>query len=110
MRLTKSKDDVMVSGVLAGIGEYYEIDPTLLRIGFVIIMFATPLPVIPLYIIGALIIPEAPNKEKNGKQVRKGKLGKMSKKSKKKDFKKYDTPKDQSSTHTTVKEEDWSDF
>lgn len=64
MRLTKSRDDVIVSGVLAGIGEYFNIDPTLIRIGFVILAFIGVGAVIPLYIVGALIIPTAPKEEK----------------------------------------------
>ncbi|HLR92354.1 MAG TPA: PspC domain-containing protein, partial [Atopostipes sp.] len=60
MRLTKSKDDVIVAGVLAGLGDYFNVDPTLLRIGFVILAFIGVGAVIPLYIVGAFIIPKAP--------------------------------------------------
>lgn len=57
MRLTRSRDDVVVSGVLAGLGDYFNVDPTLLRIGFVVLAFVGVGAVIPLYIIGAVIIP-----------------------------------------------------
>lgn len=60
MKLTKSRDDVIVAGVLAGLGDYFNIDPTLLRIGFVILVFIGVGAVIPLYIVGAFIIPNAP--------------------------------------------------
>src|SRR5699024_11295044 len=60
MRLTRSRDDVVVSGVLAGLGDYFNVDPTLLRIGFVVLAFVGVGAVIPLYIIGAVIIPKAP--------------------------------------------------
>ena len=33
--LTKSKSKRMVAGVCGGIAEYFEIDPTLVRLGFV---------------------------------------------------------------------------
>lgn len=65
MRLTKSRDNVVMSGVLGGLGEYYNIDPTLLRIGFVVLVFLNVFPLIPLYIVAALIIPEAPKDDKD---------------------------------------------
>lgn len=69
MRLTRSRDDVLVSGVLAGLGEYFNIDPTLLRIAFVILVFAGAGFVIPLYIAGSIIIPKAP---KNAERENRG--------------------------------------
>lgn len=69
MRLTRSRDDVVMSGVLAGLGDYFNIDPTLLRIGFVVIMVLGGGGVlVPLYIGGAIIIPKAPKEEKREKR------------------------------------------
>ena len=38
-RLTKSKDNVVLTGSLAGIAEYFNIDPTIVRIFYVAISF-----------------------------------------------------------------------
>jgi phage shock protein C len=38
-RLTRSETDKRVAGVAGGIAEYFDIDPTLVRIGFVIAAF-----------------------------------------------------------------------
>ncbi len=57
-RLYKSQKDKMLSGVLAGIAHYYNLDPTLVRIAFVIITLVTALlPAIICYIILGFVIP-----------------------------------------------------
>ena len=38
-RLTKSYHDRMICGVCGGIAEYFNIDPTLVRIGFLLFSF-----------------------------------------------------------------------
>ncbi len=48
----------MVAGVAAGMADYFDIDPTLVRIGFVALAFLGGLAV-PLYLAGWLLIPEA---------------------------------------------------
>lgn len=59
-KLTKSRDNRLVSGVLGGIAEYFGFDPSILRIIYAIaIFFGVGSPII-LYIILALVIPEAP--------------------------------------------------
>lgn len=60
-KLYRSSTDKMISGVCAGIAEYYSIDPTLVRIGTVILLFVTGFfPMLIGYIICAAIIPERP--------------------------------------------------
>ena len=57
-RLYKSQKDKMVSGVLAGIAHYYNIDPTLVRIAFVFVAFLTALfPALICYIVLGFVIP-----------------------------------------------------
>lgn len=57
-RLTKSNNR-MLSGVLGGAAEYMEMDPTLIRLLFVLIAVMTgALPCIIGYIIAAYVIPE----------------------------------------------------
>lgn len=59
-KLTKSRNNKMISGVLAGIAEYFGFDPSILRILYAIaIFFGFGSPII-LYIILAIVIPEAP--------------------------------------------------
>lgn len=57
-RLTKSSKDKMISGVCGGIAEYFEVDPTLVRIGYLIFTFAGVGSPILLYFILAVIMPE----------------------------------------------------
>lgn len=39
-RLTRSQSDVMIGGVCAGLGKYFKIDPTLVRLIFVLLTMA----------------------------------------------------------------------
>lgn len=58
-RLTKSADK-MLAGVCGGITDYYDIDSTLVRIGFVLIAFMTAVvPVVVLYIIMSCVMPKS---------------------------------------------------
>lgn len=60
-KLYKSKDNRVLAGVMGGIGEYFNIDPTLLRIGYIFIsVFSAVFPGIIVYILMALVIPERP--------------------------------------------------
>jgi phage shock protein C len=60
-RLYRSVDDRMMLGVLGGIALRLEVDPSLVRLVFVIAWIATGLvPLFVVYIIAGLIIPEAP--------------------------------------------------
>lgn len=59
-RLYRSKDKIL-AGVLSGFAEYINIDPSLVRILFVVIsLFTAGFPGLLLYIICALIIPVKP--------------------------------------------------
>lgn len=53
--MKKSKTNKKLEGVLGGIGEYYNIDPTLLRLGYLLLGLFEPTLAIVLY-IGACII------------------------------------------------------
>ncbi|RDU23215.1 PspC domain-containing protein [Anaerosacchariphilus polymeriproducens] len=56
-RLYKSDTNKKILGVCGGIGEYFAIDPTLVRLAWVIFCFAGGSGVL-AYIIAAVIIPE----------------------------------------------------
>lgn len=58
-KLYRSSTDKTISGVLGGIGEYFDLDPTLIRIAYVFLtIFSAGFPGILLYIIMALIVPK----------------------------------------------------
>lgn len=56
-RLYRSKDNRMLCGVCAGIAEYFDIDPTLVRLGWALLCAMGGSGVI-AYIVAAVIIPE----------------------------------------------------
>lgn len=57
-KLYKSDDNKIFTGVLGGIGEYYSIDPTILRLGWIVISMLTGFfPGVIAYILAALITP-----------------------------------------------------
>jgi phage shock protein C len=56
-KLAKSRTNKKLAGVCGGLGEYFGVDATLIRIGFVIAtVFGGGVPAIPLYIVLALIM------------------------------------------------------
>ncbi|MEX2419301.1 MAG: PspC domain-containing protein, partial [Acidimicrobiia bacterium] len=57
-RIYRSRDDRVIGGVAGGIASYLGVDPVLIRISFVALAFAVV--GIAMYIIGWVIIPEAP--------------------------------------------------
>ena len=61
-RLYKSNTTKMVDGVCGGIAEYFGIDPTLIRIGWVLFCAAGGSGFL-AYLIAAIIIPRNPGNE-----------------------------------------------
>lgn len=57
-RLYRSKNDRMICGVCGGIAEYFNIDPTLIRLAFV--LFGLSGSGILAYFVAAIIMPDAP--------------------------------------------------
>ena len=58
-RLFKSNHDKMLNGVCGGIAEYFDIDPTLLRLGWVLFCAMGGSGFL-AYIIAAIVIPSNP--------------------------------------------------
>ena len=56
-RLERSKSNRIVGGVCAGVANYFNMDPTLVRVLTVVISLFTGVPVI-LYIIALFVVPE----------------------------------------------------
>lgn len=59
-RWYKSNTDKMVDGVCGGIAEYFQIDPTLVRLAWVLFCAAGGSGFL-AYIIAAIVIPRNPN-------------------------------------------------
>lgn len=63
-KLTKSATNKKLAGVCGGLGEYFGIDPTIIRIGFVIAtVMGGGIPAIPLYIVLAIIMSNPESKK-----------------------------------------------
>ncbi len=62
-QLTRSRSNRMIAGLCAGLGEYFNIDPTIVRLLFVLGLFIGHFGVLLTYIVMALIIPEEPVKQ-----------------------------------------------
>lgn len=58
-RLVKSMNNRMICGVCGGIGEYLGLDPTVVRLVWALLTFLSIGTCLLVYIIAALIIPEA---------------------------------------------------
>ncbi len=53
--------DKKISGVCAGVAEFFEIDPTIVRVAYALIaLFTAAVPCIIVYAILAFVIPERP--------------------------------------------------
>lgn len=104
-RLTKSKSNRMVSGVLGGISDYIGIDPTIVRVIYVVLTFCTTVfPGIVLYFVLAMIMPEG-TRDSGGRGYDSSQTGGYyqsggSKKAKRKEAEKVDERNT----------DDWSDF
>ena len=59
-RLYRSRTDRVVSGVCAGVGQYFNLDPVLIRVIAVILGFVSFGTFLLLYLVLALIIPLEP--------------------------------------------------
>ena len=60
-KLYLSKKNSKIFGICGGIGETYDIDPTLIRLGTVFLFLATAIIPVPVtYILGWIFIPKKP--------------------------------------------------
>jgi phage shock protein C len=57
-RLYRSNQQRMLLGVCGGIAERFELDPTLVRLAFVLLLFTGP--GLLVYLIAAIVIPRKP--------------------------------------------------
>jgi len=64
-KLYRSRDDKMLTGLSAGIAKYFNQDPTIIRIAFIVLEFATAGLLIIGYLIVAIIVPKEPESLNN---------------------------------------------
>ena len=58
-RLYRSSDNRIFAGVIGGLGEYFEVDPVILRLCFVFLLLITAvIPGIIAYVAAIFIVPE----------------------------------------------------
>ena len=58
-KLTRSLQDKKIAGVYGGIADYFAVDATLVRVGYVLLsIFSAGFPAIFVYIILAFVMPE----------------------------------------------------
>lgn len=59
-RLYRSADNKVIGGICGGLGEYFNIDPNLVRVGAVLLVLATHGFAFLAYLVGWIIIPRRP--------------------------------------------------
>ena len=58
-KLYRSKENKVLAGIIGGIGEYFDIDPVILRIIWVLlVVFTAFVPGIIVYLFAVLIVPK----------------------------------------------------
>lgn len=60
-RLYRSRDNRILAGVMGGIGDYFDIDPALIRLVYLLVTVFTGIaPGVLVYIVAILIVPVRP--------------------------------------------------
>ena len=67
-RYYRSRDDRRIAGVCGGLGKLMNVDPTLIRLGFLVLMIATGIvPLLVGYVAAWIVAPEEPGAATDGK-------------------------------------------
>jgi phage shock protein C len=62
-KLYRSQTNKTVYGVLGGLGEYFDVDPTILRLGYIFFsVISAGIGGLVIYLLAVLVVPENPNK------------------------------------------------
>ncbi len=62
-RLYRSSDNRVFAGIIGGLGEYFDVDPVILRLGCVFLAACTAfIPGLIAYVIAIFLVPEKPAK------------------------------------------------
>lgn len=103
-KLTKSRDNVVLTGTLAGIAEYIGIDPTIVRVLYVFLSLSLIGMPIVLYVVLAMLIPAADSNPAARANRPYGNDNPYYKKNDYRNVKSDHKPADK------IDDEDWSDF
>jgi len=75
-RLTRSNNDKVIAGVCGGLAAYLDIDSVLVRLAFVILLFASGIG-LPIYVILWIVMPEQGSQGSSDSEVIQKNLGEM---------------------------------
>ena len=64
-KLTRARTDKVIGGVLGGFSEYINVDPTVVRLGYVLLTLVTCFSGILFYLIAWIVIPKKVSHETN---------------------------------------------
>lgn len=101
-RLRKSRHNAVIFGVLGGLGEYFNIDPVILRVIVVVMTFIGVGSTVPLYLILALVMPDGEKNSRSSRPNRDWNRPHSGPSRKSQSKKRKEAEK--------VEEDDWSDF
>ena len=60
-KLYKSNENKVLAGIIGGIGEYFDVDPVILRVAWILLVIFTGfMPGLIAYVFAGLIIPKKP--------------------------------------------------
>ncbi|HPG37309.1 PspC domain-containing protein [Candidatus Saccharibacteria bacterium] len=59
-KLYRSRKDKMIAGICGGLGDYFDVDSTLVRVLFLVLVFSGVWPIV--YLLLWLVIPREPAK------------------------------------------------
>lgn len=75
-KIYRSRTNSMIAGVCGGLGEYLNVDPTILRVVAVLLIFADGIGVL-AYLIGWVVIPRRPEMEAEVVTSERSELGRL---------------------------------
>lgn len=81
-KIYRTEEDQIIAGVAGGLGEYFQIDPTIFRLIFVFLLLAEGSGLL-LYAILWIVLPAKSDLEKSGEEVIKSNTKEMGEKAKK---------------------------
>ena len=68
-RLYRSRENRVIAGVAGGIAEYFNIDPVIIRMVFILLLFAGGMGII-IYLLAWILVPENPGSSLMVRQTR----------------------------------------
>lgn len=76
VRLTRSESDKIIAGVCGGLAAYLDLDPVLVRLAFVVLLFASGIG-LPIYIILWIIMPNSETQDASNSEIMQKNIAEM---------------------------------